>query len=166
MPPPPSAPDPAPAYDIEVKDLEPQPVAVVRGHVAPEDIESFLGGVFEEVATTAGQQGLEVVGPPFGRWTPRDGGFDATAGFPLTGRVEARGRVEPDELPGGTVARTLHSGPYDAVGAAYAATFEWLAGHGLEVTGEPWESYLDGPDVAQPRTRVCVPCSPRTTDGS
>lgn len=166
MPPPPSAPDPAAAYDVEVEDLAPQPAAVVRAHVAPEDIESFLSEAFEEVATTADQQGLEVMGPPFGRWTPIDGGFDVAAGFPVAGRVEARGRVEAGELPGGTVARTLHTGPYDGVGAAYAATFEWLAGHALEVAGEPWESYLDGPEVAQPRTRVCVPCSPRTTEGS
>jgi effector-binding domain-containing protein len=164
MPPPPSAPDPAPAYDVEVDDLAPQPAAVVRARVATEDIESFLGGAFEEVAATAGEQGLEVVGPPFGRWTPRDGGFDVAAGFPVSGRVEARGRVEADELPGGTVARTLHTGPYDGVGAAYAATFEWLAAHALQVAGEPWESYLDGPEVAQPRTRVCVPCSPRTDE--
>ena len=166
MPPPPSAPDPAPHYDVEVEDLAPQPAAVVRAHVASEDIESFLGGVFEEVAATAGQQGLQVAGPPFGRWTPGDGGFDVTAGFPVTGRVEARGRVEADELPGGTVARTLHTGPYDGVGAAYAAAFDWLAGHALVAAGEPWESYLDGPEVAQPRTLVRVPCSPRSTDGS
>jgi effector-binding domain-containing protein len=148
------------AYDVEVGDLAPQPAAVVRGHVVPEDIEPFLGRAFEEVATTAGDQGLDVVGPPFGRWTPRDKGFDVAAGFPVSGRVETQGRVEPDELPGGTVARTLHTGPYDGIGAAYAATFAWLAEHALRVAGEPWESYLDGPETGEPRTVVCVPCSP------
>jgi effector-binding domain-containing protein len=137
---------------------------VVRAHVGTEEIQPFLAGAFEEVATTTGTQGVRVVGPPFGRWTPRDGGFDVAAGFPVDRPVEARGRVVPEELPGGTVARTLHTGPYDGVGAAYAAVFEWLAGHALEVAGEPWESYLDGPEVARPRTQVCVPCSPRTTD--
>jgi hypothetical protein len=30
----------------------------------------------------------------------------------------------------------------------------------MEACGAPWESYLDGPEVAEPRTEVVVPCRP------
>jgi effector-binding domain-containing protein len=47
------------------------------------------------------------------------------------------------------------------VPAAYAAAEEWLAEHDWVATGPPWEAYLDGPEVAQPRTVVHVPCRPQ-----
>ena len=65
-------------------------------------------------------------------------------------------------LPGGTVATTTHTGRYDEVGDAYAATTAWLLEHDLTVADVPWESYLDAPDVSEPRTRLCVPCGPRS----
>jgi effector-binding domain-containing protein len=110
--------------------------------------------------TALGQQGLSPAGPPFGRYAPSDVGFQVEAGFPVAGSVKATGRVAPDELPGGTVAYTVHTCAYDGVGAAYAAAFDWLADNGLVVSGKAWERYLDGPDVPRPRTEVFVPCKP------
>jgi effector-binding domain-containing protein len=149
-------------YEIELTDLPGQPAAVVHAHVEPADLPDFLGPAFEEVMATADQQGRVPAGPPFGRYVPHGDGFEVTADFPLDGPVTTAGRVVPDRLPGGTVATTLHTGGYDEVGAAYTATTAWLADEGLAVTGVPWESYLDGPDVPRPRTRVCVPCGPRS----
>jgi effector-binding domain-containing protein len=36
---------------------------------------------------------------------------------------------------------------------------EWLGETGREATGDPWEIYLDDPEVAAPRTVVCFPCA-------
>lgn len=148
-------------YEIHLTDLSRQPAAVVRAQVAPPDLPEFLGQAFEEVLAVLGRQGRAPAGPPFGRYVPQDHGFEATVGFPVDGEVTASGRVTPDELPGGPVATTLHTGAYDAVGAAYDATSKWLADHGLTASGTPWESYLDGPDVPMPRTQVHLPCRAR-----
>jgi effector-binding domain-containing protein len=145
--------------DVELRTLPPQPVAVVRADVALEDLPAFLGGAFEEVATTLGRQGLAPAGPPFGRYLPRsDGSFEVEAGFPVERPVTGTGRVKPAELPGGTVATTLYQGPYDGVSEAYATATEWVGAHGYRPIGQPWECYLDEPDVPQPRTEVFVPC--------
>lgn len=85
-------------------------------------------------------------------------GFEVDSGFPTSGAVAPSGRVVPTVLPMGTVATTLHTGAYDGVGAAYAAVTSWLAEHGLVQSDTAWECYLDGPEVAEPRTEVFVPC--------
>ncbi|WP_153504130.1 GyrI-like domain-containing protein [Cumulibacter manganitolerans] len=149
-------------YVVEISEVPVQPAAVVKAYVEATQLPQFFGPAFGEVLEAVGRQGRAVTGPPFGRYIPRDGGFDVTAGFPVDGAVTAAGRVTPDELPGGTVATTLHVGGYDAVAAAYEAATTWLEQHDLAVTGVPWESYLDGPEVPEPRTRVCVPCGPRS----
>jgi hypothetical protein len=148
-------------YDITLADLQEQHAAVVRGHVATEQIPDFLGGAFGEAAGAAAAQGLTLTGPPFARYSvPDEGRFDIEAGFPVSGAVTAVGRVEPRTLPGGTAARTMHVGAYDAVGAAYEAVQTYLTDNGYEPSGAPWECYLDDPEVESPRTEVVLPCRP------
>ena len=149
-------------YEIELTDLAAQPAAVVHAYVEPAQLPEFFGPAFGEVLAVVGAQGLNPVGPPFGRYVPRGDGFDVTAGFPVDAPVAGSGRVVPEVLPGGTVATTTHTGRYDEVGDAYAATTAWLLEHDLTVADVPWESYLDAPDVSEPRTRLCVPCGPRS----
>lgn len=146
--------------EVELVQLQPQPVAIVRAHVTVADIPMFIGGAFGEVIQTLSGQGLAPAGPPFGRYVPVGDGFDVEAGFPATGLLTPAGRVVAGELPGGPAARVLHTGDYGGVAAAYDATSEWVAAHGYVATGAPWESYLDGPEVAEPRTVVCLPCRP------
>jgi effector-binding domain-containing protein len=147
------------SYDIEVIDLPEQPAAVVTGRVEHLGIADFVGPAFREVMQVVQHQGLQPAGPPFGRYRPtEDGGWDITAGFPVSDPPNSNGRVVGMTLPGGAVARTLHVGSYATVGAAYEAVDSWLGAHGYAPAGEPWESYLDGPDVATPRTEVCYPC--------
>lgn len=146
-------------YDVQLVEVRSQPSAVVRAaRVRTEDIAGFLGGVFSEVMAVLGRQGLAPVGPPFSRYVVSDDGFEVEAGFPTSRAIEATGRVVPGELPGGTVATTTHTGAYDRIDAAYSAATSWLADHRLVASATPWESYLDGPDVPEPRTEVFVPC--------
>lgn len=146
-------------YETQFVDLQAQHVAVVRGRVGPDEMPDFLGGAFEEIIRVLDEQGLHPTGAPFGRYRmTEEGGFDAEAGFPCSDVVKPQGRVEASELPGGRVARTMHVGPYGDVGAAYEAAVEWLTEEGYVTVGPPWESYLDGPEVADPRTEVFVPC--------
>jgi effector-binding domain-containing protein len=108
------------------------------------------------------RQGLSPVGPPFGRFEPTaDGSLQVETGFPVALPVERIGRVAPDQLPGGTVARLLYRGRYDGLGEAYVTATEWVEAHGYRVSGPPWECYLDDPDVPEPRTEVFVPCTTR-----
>ena len=147
-------------YDIEVVDLPERPVVAVRGHVDPAGIPAFLGAAFGEIAALVEQQpGAAISGPPFARYeTGTASGWDVQAGFPCAGSPRPGGRVEAGSLPAGPAARTLHVGTYETVPAAYAAVYAWLTEHGYRPSGPPWESYLDEPNVAAPRTEVYVPC--------
>jgi effector-binding domain-containing protein len=148
-------------YHVERIELEPQVIAVVRGEVAHDGIAGFLGGAFGEVMGTIGAQGVQPAGPPIARYEPMADGFRIEAGFPVTGPVRPIGRVEVAELPGGPALTVLHRGPYDQVAGAYHAAEAWLAEHDWEFAAPPWEAYLDGPEVAEPRTIVHVPARPR-----
>jgi effector-binding domain-containing protein len=145
-------------YVVTLEQRSEQPAAVVRGQMSVEGIPGFIGAAFGEVLAVIGAQHLIPAGPPFGRYRIVEGGFDVEAGFPTSGPATAAGRVEPTVLPGGAVATTLHVGSYDDVAAAYRAVTDWIEASGYVVTGDPWESYLDGPEVAEPRTTVCFPC--------
>lgn len=153
-------------YTVTFADLQHQDTAVVRAAVRPSEIPGHLGAVFAETAAEAGSQGLSVVGPPFGRYTIDDDQmFHLEAGIPVSAPVVAAGRVEPSSLPQGRVARTMHVGDYAAVGAAYEAARDRILADGYACTEAPWESYLDEPDVAAPRTEVFVPCTPQRPAG-
>lgn len=56
---------------------------------------------------------------------------------PFTGNE----RVQCSQLPKGTVATTVHFGPYGGLGAAHAAIQEWCANRGHRLAGASWEIY-------------------------
>ena len=51
------------------------------------------------------------------------------------------GRVVASALPEGTVATTVHTGPFGGVGAAHDAVLAWCAAHGHRPNGTRWEVY-------------------------
>lgn len=146
-------------YDVDLVDLQQQRAAVVRGQVPHSGIGDFLGRSFSEVMAVVDQQDLHVSGAPFARYRPAGTeAWEVEAGFPVHGVPAAAGRVEPSTLPGGRTARTLHVGDHGAVGQAYDAVLDWLLTHGYVADGDPWECYLDGPEVPRPRTEIFLPC--------
>ena len=151
---------------VELVDLQPQPAAVVPGHVALDRIADFLGSAFAEVMQVLDEQGLAPAGPPFGRWEPRADGFDAEAGFPSTGPISPAGRVRTSDCcPAAWRQRPSTAGTTPASERRTASSTNWITSNGYVVTGQPWESYLDEPDVPEPRTQVYLPCArgrPRT----
>ncbi|HEX5918176.1 MAG TPA: GyrI-like domain-containing protein [Nocardioides sp.] len=147
-------------HEITVVDLPEQPTAVVRGRITPESIADVLGRTFEAVARTAAEQGRRLTGPPFARYREMDeAGWDLEAGFPVDAPVLADRDVEPSRLPACRAARLVHTGPYDTIGEAWGEASTWLEEHGYVAADAPWESYLDEPGVAEPRTLILMPCT-------
>jgi effector-binding domain-containing protein len=146
-------------YDVNFVELPEQHTAVRRGHVPHTGIPEFLGGAFGAVGAALGMAHLEPAGPPFAKYAMHeDGTWDIEAGFPVIDPIEGNGDVEPGLLPGGTVATTVHQGSYDRLSDAYLAVQAFVEAGGMTPTGDAWESYLDEPDVAEPRTVVNMSC--------
>ncbi len=151
--------DGAVRYEVEVVDLQKQHTAVVHKKVSPDKIAEAVGTAFGAVAATLAAQGLAPEGPPFARYRMTGAGdWDVEAGFPAREPVAADGGVVASTLPGGRAARTVHTGDYAELAAAYDAIKGWVVDNGYVPDGEPWECYLDEPDVPQPRTEVFLPC--------
>lgn len=143
-----------------------QQVAVVRGRMTTTELPAFLGGAFGEVMAAVAAQGRRVAGMPFGRYVPvGDGTFDVEAGFPVDAPVVAQGRVAPGTLPAGPAVSVVHRGPYDTVPAAYELLLRSVSDAGGRPAGAPWECYLDGPDVPDPRTEVVLPYTDGPSEG-
>ena len=64
------------------------------------------------------------------------------------------------ELPGATMVKAVHKGPYATEEATYNEVFAWMAEHGREVTGPIREVYINDPgEVAEEEilTEIYVP---------
>lgn len=149
-------------YVIATQELGPEDVFSIRDRIAPPDIPVFLQGAFAELFGRLGLLGVPPAGHPFVIYHavgPTE--MDAEVCVPIAGPVTATGRIGSRRLPAAIVARTLHVGPYEELGAAYAALTDWIERHGFETSGPMQERYLNGPgEVASPadfRTEVEIP---------
>ena len=139
----------AKSYDVKTKAAVAQQVLSIRTRTRLADLEKEAASAFGEMAAHLGRARAHPAGPPLALYPGPE--FDEEAVdvewcVPVSRPVSGQGRMNGSEVPGGTVAYTLHAGPYDAVGpAAYAALQTWMQEHGHESDGPPREVYLLGP---------------------
>jgi effector-binding domain-containing protein len=80
--------------------------------------------------------------------------------LPIDGHLSGDSDVYARELEGGSVATTLHRGPYEQIGPVYLGLQEWISEHGHVVAGPPHEIYLNDPQAVAPEellTRIEYP---------
>ncbi len=146
-------------YDVHTVQIESQHAAVLSRMCTVDQVGPFLAEAFDSVLGALARAAIPVDGKPFARYDRVDGGFRIEAGFPCPADLDLDGDVHTITLPGGTAAVTTHVGAYSDVAAAYQAIEAWLSSSGHRPTGAPWETYLDGPEVPEPRTTVTWPCT-------
>jgi AraC family transcriptional regulator len=160
-------------YSIEKRELSPQPVLIVRRRVKRSEIAATIGEALPHVFAYAVQRGIALAGLPFTRYVEMgpglitmEPGMCVAPGAeirsdPAASQTSAEPEVVSAMLPGGLVASTIHTGPYDQLPNAYAAIQEWVESHGSTPSGAPWESYLtdpaEHPDPKDWKTEVCWP---------
>jgi inorganic pyrophosphatase len=138
--------DEMPAYTVEVQQLEPQLVAGIRAITTQEEIASTFSLLIPEITEYLKEHEVTSMGAPYVRYFHVGADrVDLEVGMTVAGSVEGNARVELGELPGGAVATTTHTGPYEGLADAYAALVEWIRGQGRQETGTPWEVYASHP---------------------
>jgi AraC family transcriptional regulator len=144
------------AYSITKKQIEVQRAMVVRRRIQPSQVAATLGEALGHVFIHAQQKGIALAGQPFTRyleWGP--GLWTIEAGMPVTpntSETPADADVRHTTLPGGLVATTTHTGPYDKLTEAHAAIQQWIEAEGLTASGAPWEVYTTDPaDYPDPK---------------
>jgi effector-binding domain-containing protein len=147
-----------------------QLTAIIRLTIPREEIRNVMGLGIGELMTSIAAQDIAPAGPWFTHHLRMDPDtFDFEIGVPVTALVAAAGRMKPGRWPAMTVARTIHHGAYEGLGAAWRELDAWIAAKGRTPCPDLWECYVAGaessadPDAWRTElNRPLTPCSPAT----
>ncbi|MBN1855548.1 MAG: GyrI-like domain-containing protein [Dehalococcoidia bacterium] len=125
---------------------------------------SGIPAAIVELVEYAMANSADIVGPPVALFhetsaeamekANREGTAIIDVSFPVSQTVVESDAVKNCELPGGTMARIVHKGPYDASEPAYIALFKWIADNGKVVIGPVREAYMNDPAEISPEEYV------------
>lgn len=130
------------------------------------EIATMIGAVYQYIA----EQGGVPIGPPIyvGHEMSEDeateankaGNADLEVAAPVMGDIAESGDINVYELPGGTMAKIVHRGPYEECKTTYGKLFMWIDQNNRQVTGPIREVYLNDPAQVPPEellTEIYVP---------
>lgn len=141
-------------YEVSVEHQDPRHAVVMGADLGREEVPQFLQRAYPTLVSMLERIDVVPTGPPFARYRIREDTFHVTAGLPV---AQVPDGLEAGELPGGDIVTTVHVGSYDGLPDAFHAVIGWIGNNGYRIAADPWESYLDDPSVAEPRTQVCFP---------
>lgn len=144
------------SLEVTVREREELAILSKRTPVRVSEIGRMLEASFGEAYAAIGDA---AGGPPFVIYEGmphEDDPFDIEICAPVAGAVEPPPGWAVRTLPAGLFASVIHVGPYDTLGATYAALGEWIAGHGLVAAGPPREVYLSPAMVLPEEVRTVV----------
>ena len=150
------------SYEIEEKEVEPQPMVSIRATCRAAEIGPTLQEILPEVFTYVMRKGAVPAGPPFTRFHSYENGYaDIESGIPVAAAIEGEGRIASGELPGGAVVSTVHTGPYEKLPEAHDALHTWMREQNKASAGPQWEYYLtdpgEQPDTTKLQTQLVWP---------
>lgn len=150
-------------YGVEVREVASQPLAVVRDRATIQELGSKIGQLFPKVYaflkdSTVQQSGHNVVVYWDGEGTEllfTAEGVPIEVGVQVATAFAGEGAVVCSASPAGTVATTVHMGPYSQLYEAHQAVRDWCKAHNRRLAGPNWEVYGDwSDDPARLRTDV------------
>jgi effector-binding domain-containing protein len=123
-----------------------QTTAVIHGDVPMSELAAFFDRSFRRVGEVLEEHGIPPAGAAFARWHGRPAEVaKLEVGFATSESVGPSGDVVAGSLPGGRVARLVHSGAYDRLVSSWERLQSWIEQHGYEPTDVLWEVYLTEP---------------------
>lgn len=143
-------------HEVTLVDVPSQLVLGIqrRGHYME------IAGAIGEVVHYAMSHGAQIIGCPImmmhelGKDAAVKADQEGTAvidvAFPVAGPIEGGETVKCYELPGGTMAKVVHKGPYEACEPAYNELMQWIAANGYAVSDPTREVYLNDPREVGP----------------
>lgn len=149
----------APVMEPELVDVTAATTAVISAVVSRQELVNFFDRSFSRVAAALSDQDIAIESPAFARYhRPPAEDVDLEVGFVTARGVRPDGEVRAGSLPGGRVARLVHQGGYDQLGAAWGRLRSWIDGQGLTPGRDLWEVYVTEPspdiDPATLRTEL------------
>lgn len=148
---------------VTITERDAEPILLVPGLSAADipSIGRLLEDAFQQIARVMQRHGLTQNGAPlaFARsWG--ESGFTLDAGIPYSGSINERdlehSPVQRAATPPGRVVQAVHTGRYGSIPDTYRKLMVFLAVHGFEPAGDPWESYVSDPAATAPDDMVTV----------
>mgnify|MGYP000751859819 CR=1 FL=1 len=145
---------------MEIREVTEQPTLMVRLVTPVAKISDIMGEVYGEIGTYVAQKGIALAGAPYAMYYNMDmEALDLEMGFPVTEVLMGSGRITAGKIPGGKIATTIHTGPYDTLEKSYIELMGFVKEKGLAVH-EQWmyEYYLNSPMEVAPQelqTQIC-----------
>jgi effector-binding domain-containing protein len=137
---------------IEAASVESATVAYISTSSAKDDsaIAAALGKAYGEVGAFVKAQGLGQAGAPITIDTgSSETGYLFDAAIPVDGMpvkaVPPDSRVQLKQTYGGKVLKVALRGPYSQIPATYDKIVAYVAAHGIETNGHPWEEFANDP---------------------
>ncbi len=141
---------------VETRQLTPQQIVSVEGHVLVSDLDEFIVRSIEQLSAFVSRQGGTISGPPLGLYhgpiNPQDDGPIEVC-LPADGAFRAEGDIRIRVLPGGPAAVVMAEGEYGAfpkILEAYDAGYDWLVAHGHQPVESPREVWVGEPISSGP----------------
>ena len=146
----------------EIIQTEVQPAAIIHLTIPRSEMMRMFGPAVGELMAALADQKAPPAGAVFAHHLKMSQStFDFELGVKVSAPVKAIGRVRPGHLPAARVARTVYSGAYEGLPAAWGEFNKWMSTNGYEQGEDLWELYLVGPqstpDPANWRTELNRP---------
>jgi effector-binding domain-containing protein len=152
-------------YAVTVGHVPDQAILAIRNRLPMTRLPGFIGESFARIYGELPKLSAEADGEPFVMYhTVGAEAVDAEVCVPVDHAGEPDEPIRARLLPATDVAITLHVGPYEDLGLAYAALTAWVTKHGYQVSGPVRERYLNEPSEDTPpidyRTEIEMPIEP------
>ena len=152
------------SYNCEILERTVQPVLAVRTRTPASELPQVLGRAYQAIVNLLGELEEDPAGPPYTAYFNMDmQNLDVEIGFPVSQKLKGRGEVIAGEIPAGSFASCLHTGPYSEIKSAYQVLMQWVVREGHEATGVSYEFYLNDPNQTPPEelmTQIVFPLKP------
>jgi len=153
-------------YEVLIEEAAPRQIAAVKIYTSLSQIAKDIQGGFATLMQGLARAGVSPMGPPMILHHDliderTDGNIEICV--PVERLESSESEVYERELEGGTVASTLHHGPYEQIGPAYHVLTGWIFDNAYEIAGPPREIYLNDPQTVAPEallTRLEFPVCP------
>jgi effector-binding domain-containing protein len=149
------------SYKCEVVEQPPQSTLSIRTTTHVKDLPQELGKAYGAIAQYLGQLGEQPAGAPYAAYFNMDmSNLEVEIGFPVSRPLPNKDDIQSGEIPAGSYARCLYTGPYNEIEPAYNALTAWVKENGHEVTGVAYEFYLNDPGEVDPQellTQIVFP---------
>jgi effector-binding domain-containing protein len=125
-------------YTVELKQVESQPLAVVKRCANQKDLSTVVPDACGIVWNAVKALGIKAGRHVAIYW---DDQINLEVGVEIDSTFTGSGSVIRSAIPAGLVLTTAHLGPYNRLGDAHGAICDWAGSHHHTLAGPNWEIY-------------------------